>query len=69
MKALVTILWMLILLVVLALGFETVIWYFITPITVSVAQLPWLEHMVNLGAVFCSILFIALLKFIGGKPK
>lgn len=69
MRVLVTILWMLALLIVLSLGFETVIWYFITPITISVAQLSWLERMVNLGAVFCSVLFLALLRFWGGKPK
>ena len=69
MKTVITLLWLMVLLIVLSLGFKTVIWYFITPITISVAQLPWLQHMVNLGAVLCSVLFLALLKILGGKLK
>ena len=49
------------------LGFRTLIWYIILPITVTLAQLPWLELVVNLGAVICSVLFLACTKYLGRK--
>lgn len=67
MKSFLCVCWVVALLVLLSLGFETVIWHLIVPVTISWARLPWLEFAVNLSAVVCSILFVALLKLLGGK--
>lgn len=67
MKPFLCVCWFVTLLILLSLGFETIIWRLIVPVTISVAQLPWLEFAVNLGAVACSVLFISLLKLLGGK--
>lgn len=67
MKPFLCVCWFVALLILLSLGFETIIWRLIVPVTVSLAQLPWLEFAVRLGAVACSALFISLLKPLGGK--
>lgn len=67
MKLFLCVCWFVALLIILSLGFETVIWWLIVPVTVSLAQLPWLESAVRLGAVACSALFISLLRLLGGK--
>ena len=67
MRKLLSLCWFIALVVLVSLGFKTLIWHMIIPVTVTLAQLPWLEFVVNLGAVICSVLFLALIKPLGRK--
>ena len=67
MRKLLTLCWFIALVVLVSLGFKTLIWYIITPVTVTLAQLPWLEFTVNFVSVICSVLFLTLTKFLGRK--
>ena len=59
--------WRTLLIAVLSFGFEDIIWLVIVPVTVSVAHLPWLEFVVRLCALVCSILFATPIKLLGGR--
>ena len=67
MKSFIRLCWFTALIILLSLGFKTLIWHLIIPVTVTLAQLPWLEFAINLAAVICSLLFIAPIKLFGGK--
>lgn len=67
MKAFLCVCWFVVLIILLSLGFRAVIWHLIIPVTVPLAQLPWLELAINIVATLCSLLLIALIKLFGGK--
>lgn len=67
MKAFIYVCWFAVLLVILSLGFRAIIWYLIIPITVTLAQIPWLEFAINIVSVICSLLFVSPIKLSGGK--
>ena len=67
MKAFLCVCWFAALIILLSLGFRAIIWHLIIPVTVTLAQLPWLEFAINIGSVICSLLCTALIKLFGGK--
>ena len=69
MKVLLRILWLAALIFLLTLGFERVIWNLIIPVSISVSQLHWLEVVIRLVSLVCSVLFLYLLNPLGGKSK
>lgn len=67
MRKLLSLCWFGALVGLVSLGFKTLIWHIIIPVTVTLAQLPWLEFTVNAVSVLCSVLFLALIKPLGRK--